>query len=207
MEGCDAEPDGSPGELTVRRFERFGAGGAKLIWGEACAVVPRPGPIPRQLVINEAKVAAFERLVQVARSAHRRGQRPRRRPARRASAHPFRALFLQQPILAQHDPLLDSRTVVNKSTGATAGRDIPLISDDELDRLQDRYVEAACLAARAGFDFVDVKQCHRYLLNELLAARSPRASTAARSRTGRGSSARWWPGSARSPRGSCWPRD
>ena len=38
MEGCDAELDGSPGELTFRRFQRFGAGGAKLIWGEACAV-------------------------------------------------------------------------------------------------------------------------------------------------------------------------
>ena len=45
MEGCDGELDGSPGELTFRRFQRFGAGGAKLIWGEACAVVPEDGPI------------------------------------------------------------------------------------------------------------------------------------------------------------------
>ena len=52
MEGCDAELDGSPGELTFRRFRRFGAGGAKLIWGEACAVVPEGRANPRQLVIN-----------------------------------------------------------------------------------------------------------------------------------------------------------
>ena len=79
----------------------------------------------------------------------------------------------QRPILAQHDPLLDPRTVVDrKSRRDVAGPDFPLISDAELDRLQDRYVEAAALAARAGFDFVDLKQCHRYLLNELLAARS-----------------------------------
>jgi hypothetical protein len=38
MEGCDGEPDGRPGELTFRRYVRFGAGGAKIIWGEACAV-------------------------------------------------------------------------------------------------------------------------------------------------------------------------
>ena len=38
MEGCDGEPDGTPGELTFRRYHRFGQGGAKLIWGEACAV-------------------------------------------------------------------------------------------------------------------------------------------------------------------------
>jgi NADPH-dependent glutamate synthase beta subunit-like oxidoreductase/2,4-dienoyl-CoA reductase-like NADH-dependent reductase (Old Yellow Enzyme family) len=45
-----------------------------------------------------------------------------------------------------------------------------LVSDDELDRLQDVYVDAARLAARAGFDGVDVKACHRYLVSELLAS-------------------------------------
>ena len=40
MEGCDGELDGLPGELTFRRWERFGGGGVKLIWGEATAVVP-----------------------------------------------------------------------------------------------------------------------------------------------------------------------
>ncbi|HYV34755.1 MAG TPA: NADH:flavin oxidoreductase, partial [Gemmataceae bacterium] len=33
MEGCDGTLDGHPGELTYRRYQRFGAGGAKLIWG------------------------------------------------------------------------------------------------------------------------------------------------------------------------------
>ncbi|HEY3789019.1 MAG TPA: NADH:flavin oxidoreductase, partial [Urbifossiella sp.] len=28
MEGCDGELDGRPGELTFRRFQRFGDGGA-----------------------------------------------------------------------------------------------------------------------------------------------------------------------------------
>ena len=31
MEGCDGTLDGLPGELTYRRYVRFGAGGAKLI--------------------------------------------------------------------------------------------------------------------------------------------------------------------------------
>jgi 2,4-dienoyl-CoA reductase-like NADH-dependent reductase (Old Yellow Enzyme family) len=47
----------------------------------------------------------------------------------------------------------------------------PLLTDDELRRLVDRYAAAARIAQRIGFQFVDVKQCHRYLLNELLAAR------------------------------------
>ena len=43
MEGCDGTLDGQPDELTFRRYRRFGAGGAKLIWGEAAAVCRR-GP-------------------------------------------------------------------------------------------------------------------------------------------------------------------
>jgi len=32
MEAVDAEPDGAPGELAVRRYQRYGAGGSGLIW-------------------------------------------------------------------------------------------------------------------------------------------------------------------------------
>jgi NADPH2 dehydrogenase len=172
MEGCDALPDGSPGELTLRRFRRFGAGGAKLIWGEACAVVAEGRANPRQLFINEGNVAALSKLVQFARSAHvETSGRDDDLLVGLQLTHSGR-YCCRRPILAQHDPLLDPRTVVDKMTGTTVGPEYPLISDSELDRLQDRYVEAAMLAARAGFDFVDLKQCHRYLLNELLAARS-----------------------------------
>jgi NADPH2 dehydrogenase len=172
MEGCDAEIDGSPGELTFRRFRRFGAGGAKLIWGEACAVVPEGRANPRQLVINPANGHALERLLRETRAAHIEfNGRNDDLLVGLQLTHSGRYAF-QRPILAQHDPLLDPRTVLEKATGATAGPDSPLITDAALDGLQDRYVEAAKLAQQAGFDFVDIKQCHRYLLNELLAARS-----------------------------------
>ena len=45
-----------------------------------------------------------------------------------------------------------------------------MLSDDDLDELVHAYVGAAVLAAEAGFDFVDVKHCHGYLLHELLGA-------------------------------------
>ena len=57
MEGCDGEFDGSPGELTFRRYVRFGAGGAKLLWGEACAVTQAAGATPRQITLNESTKA------------------------------------------------------------------------------------------------------------------------------------------------------
>jgi 2,4-dienoyl-CoA reductase-like NADH-dependent reductase (Old Yellow Enzyme family) len=172
MEGCDGEPDGSPGELTFRRYRRFGAGGAKLIWGEAAAVVPEGRANPRQLFIGSSTAFALEQLLSETRKAH----------AEAVGSDDDLLVGLQlthsgrysfaRPILAQHDPLLDPRTIVDKTTGETAGPATPLLTDDELDRLQDRYVEAAALAFRIGFDFVDIKQCHRYLLNELLAART-----------------------------------
>jgi 2,4-dienoyl-CoA reductase-like NADH-dependent reductase (Old Yellow Enzyme family) len=67
----------------------------------------------------------------------------------------------RRPLLACHDPILEQ--------GQTPQ---PLLDDDYLKRLVDHYVAAARLAWRSGFQFVDVKQCHRYLLSELLAARN-----------------------------------
>ena len=173
MEGCDGEPDGSPGELTLRRYRRFGAGGAKLIWSEAAAVVPEGRANPRQLIIGPTTSVALEGMLRETRQAHRQATgRDDDLLVGLQLTHSGRYSF-ERPILAQHDPLLDPRTIVNKTSGSTAIARHALISDDELDRLQDRYVEAAALAFRIGFDFVDIKQCHRYLLNELLAAPDP----------------------------------
>jgi 2,4-dienoyl-CoA reductase-like NADH-dependent reductase (Old Yellow Enzyme family) len=47
-------------------------------------------------------------------------------------------------------------------------RDGERFTEPELDRLADDYADAAVVAAEAGFDFVDVKACHGYLLHELL---------------------------------------
>ncbi|MEX2089602.1 MAG: NADH:flavin oxidoreductase, partial [Bacteroidota bacterium] len=71
MEGCDATLDGKPDELTYRRWERFGAGGAKLIWGEATAVVPEGLANPRQLLLNEQNMPDLEALLKRSRAAHR----------------------------------------------------------------------------------------------------------------------------------------
>ena len=49
MEGWDANRDGSPSELTLRRWQHFGQSGAKLIWGgEAAAVQPDGRANPNQ---------------------------------------------------------------------------------------------------------------------------------------------------------------
>lgn len=172
MEGCDGTADGSPGELTYRRYERFGAGGAKLIWGEAAAVAPEGRANTRQLVIDEGHAPGLARLVDLTRAAHRAEWGDDSDLLVGIQLTHSGRYSVPRPILAQHDPLLDPRTVLDRATGRTAAPDSPLIADADLDRLQDRYAAAAGVAFRVGFDFVDLKQCHKYLLCELLSAQT-----------------------------------
>ena len=171
MEGCDGTLEGAPDELTYRRYQRFGAGGAKIIWGEATAIAPEARANTRQLWISERTAADLGRMLDGARASHR------------AAGYPTDDLLIglqlthsgrysvPRPWLATHDPLLAPLTI-DKTTGKKVDASYPLLSDDDLQRIEDQYVAAARLAHRIGCDFVDLKQCHRYLLSELLAARN-----------------------------------
>jgi 2,4-dienoyl-CoA reductase-like NADH-dependent reductase (Old Yellow Enzyme family) len=172
MEGCDGTLDGRPDELTYRRYRRFGAGGAKLIWGEATAVVPEARANSRQLLINDQTASDLERMLRDCQQVHRQvfGSDDDLVVGLQLT-HSGRYSY-QRPLLAFHDPILDPRTVVDKATGRTADAGYPLLSDDALKQLEDHYVTAARLAGKIGFHFVDIKQCHRYLLSELLAAKT-----------------------------------
>lgn len=166
MEGCDGTPEGKPDTLTVRRYDRFAAGGAGLLWFEATAVVPEARANPRQLLIVPENVDDFRDLVDRTLAVAREAQGPDFRPVTvlqcTHSGRYSRPVDEPEPILAHHDGVLDNYQRIP--------RDHPLITDAELDRLQDAYVRAASLAKEAGFDAVDIKSCHRYLLSELLAA-------------------------------------
>jgi 2,4-dienoyl-CoA reductase-like NADH-dependent reductase (Old Yellow Enzyme family) len=172
MEGCDGTLDGRPDELTIRRYQRFGAGGAKLIWGEATAVIEEGRANSRQLLLAEHTAADLERMLRECRLAHRAvfGSDDDLIVGLQLT-HSGRYGYLR-PLLAFHDPILDPRTVIDKTSGRTADAAYPLVKDDYLKRLVEHYVAAARLACRIGFQFVDIKQCHRYLLNELLAAKT-----------------------------------
>src|SRR5436305_3023200 len=71
MEGCDGKLDGNPDELTFRRYHRFGGGGAKLIWGEAAAIVEEGRATPRQLWVAPHTAAGLAEMVRICREAHR----------------------------------------------------------------------------------------------------------------------------------------
>ncbi|HYD10180.1 MAG TPA: NADH:flavin oxidoreductase [Acidimicrobiales bacterium] len=159
MEGWDGTEDGAVTDLVRRRWSRFGASGAGLVWGEATAVRRDGRANANQLVIDH--VAGLRELLDPAQvcglqlTHSGRWSKP-------------------TPRTAHVHPELDRRL-------GTGPDDV--FTDDELDELADQYVRAAVLAHEAGFDFVDVKHCHGYLLHELLGARNRPAGRYADDRT------------------------
>src|SRR5947199_8460842 len=72
MEGWDGTEEGRPTDLTVRRWQRFGESGAKLIWGgEAVAVRNEGRANPNQLVIADHTLKGLAHLREVLIDAHR----------------------------------------------------------------------------------------------------------------------------------------
>lgn len=163
MEGYDADPDGSPSTLTFRRYNRYAEGGAGLIWFEATSVVSEGRSHPYQLKIEAKNLSVFEKLVmETRRAAYRihgdtqelfcvlqlthsgRFSRPEGKP---------------RPLAVVSNPFLEGQE-----------ESVRILKDEELEALQEDYLKAARLASNAGFDAVDIKACHGYLVNELLAA-------------------------------------
>jgi 2,4-dienoyl-CoA reductase-like NADH-dependent reductase (Old Yellow Enzyme family) len=168
MEGADAGPGGEPSELTRRRYSRFAAGGSGLIWMEAAAVVPEGRSNPRQLLISRDNLDAWKRMTDQTRLAAEASLGGNHRTALilqlTHSGRFSRSGKSPAPVIARRHPLLD------RLTGIAGGH--PLVPDDELERLAEAHADAARLAGEAGFDGVDIKACHGYLIGELLAARN-----------------------------------
>ncbi len=164
MEGCDSTADGSPSDLTWRRYERFAQGGAKLVWFEATAVREDGRANPRQLWIRQDNVGEYARILEMIRREHK---------ARFGTTddllEPMQLTHsgrysVPKKTIAYHNPLIDQKS------GVPA--DYPIITDDELEKLEDAYVEGAKLAVQAGFRAIELKVTHGYLFSELLGAKT-----------------------------------
>jgi NADPH2 dehydrogenase len=171
MEGWDANTDGSPSELTLRRWRRFGESGAKWIWGGEAAAVQLDGRAnPRQTMAVRENRAGLRALLDELRRGHESiGQSCDDLYVGLQLTHSGRFCRpnskLLEPRIVYHHPLLDAKF------GIAADDNACVWSDHDVERLIDRYVAAAKLAHEVGFHFVDVKSCHGYLLHEFLGAR------------------------------------
>ena len=163
MEGYDANLDGSPSDLTFRRYRRFASGGSALIWFEATSVVPEGRSNPRQLWLHRNSMNGFAKLVDETRDETIRTFGEGRDIfcvlQLTHSGRYSKPRGMPEPYVALVNPFLDE-----------SEKSLQVFSDKELHRLQENFVDTALLAYQAGFDAVDIKACHGYVVNELLAA-------------------------------------
>lgn len=173
MEGWDAQHDGSPSPLTLRRWRNFGESGAKWIWGgEAAAVRPDGRANPRQTMAIPSNRQGLQQLLTTLIQAHQQ----------RMGSSDGLVVGLQlthsgrfckpndnkrwEPRIMYHHPVLDEKYGLDTNNAQL------LWTDTQLEDLIGDYVQAARLAAEAGYHFVDIKACHGYLLHESLSAYS-----------------------------------
>ncbi len=171
MEGWDAETDGNPSDLVRRRWRNFGLSGAKWIWGgEAMAVLPEARANPNQLLINEQTQEGLARLLEELLETHRQefGTTDDLLVGFQLThsgrfSKPFRKDRPEPRILYRH-PILDRKFHL--------ADDYPVITDDEIRRIIERFIVAGRIAEQCGAAFVDIKHCHGYLGHEFLSAYS-----------------------------------
>lgn len=169
MEGWDATADGRPTERALRRWRRFGASGAKLIWGGEAVAVRHDGRAnPNQLLINRHTLADLARLREALVEEHRRAVGSTEGlliGLQLTHSGRYSRPNIQdrpEPRILYHHPILDERLGLPS--------DYPLLTDGEIRHIIEDFHSAAFLAREAGFDFVDVKHCHGYLGHEFLSA-------------------------------------
>lgn len=164
MEGYDSGINGTPSELTERRYLRYAAGGSGIIWFEAVSVTEKGRSNPHQLWINANTVDRYSFLNDKIRSvAHKRGDEPFLTIQLTHSGRYSRPEGKPEPRVAAYNPVLDKTRPY-------------ILTDDELKRIQDQYILASRLAARSGFNAIDLKACHGYLMVELLASKDRQKS-------------------------------
>lgn len=154
IEGGDALESGAPSERTVKRYCELAAGGSGVIWMESISVNQEGKSVPRQMWLREETKEAFSDLVTkihetkkdtfiIAQLTHSgRNSNP--------DGKKLAVCAFENPCLPKDN--------------------YRIITDEELEQLREDYISAAVLAQQAGFDGVDIRACHGYLLNELFAA-------------------------------------
>jgi 2,4-dienoyl-CoA reductase-like NADH-dependent reductase (Old Yellow Enzyme family) len=158
--GYDSENDSSPSALSKRRYLRYASGGSGIIWYEAVSVMHEGRSNPHQLWIHKKNSDSFSRLNdEVRKSALKNGIDPFLVVQLTHSGRYSKPEGISKPQVAALNPILDKTSPV-------------ILSDDDLKRIIDRFVEASKLAYKSGFNAVDLKACHGYLLVDLLSART-----------------------------------
>lgn len=160
-EGFDSTIDGAPTDLIFRRYGRYARGGSGMIWFEAIAVSDDGRCSPYEMVILPHTLSEMKRLVDHTNEEAIKAGWPKpynviqlTHAGRSAKDRKWNKI----PLIAFENPLVDKYYP-----------EAVVASDERLEQLEQEVIDAAVLSAEAGFDAVDIKLCHNYIMRELLA--------------------------------------
>ena len=155
IEGFDSQADGSPSERSIERYCRLARGGFRVLWMESVSVDEQGRSNPYQLWIKPDNVEQFRQMVQKIRS----------------QTDEKVYLVIQLTHSGRNsNPYGTPQAVCAFSNPCIPKENEYILRDDEIPQIVEDYVQSCRLAKEAGFDAVDIRTCHGYLLNEFLAA-------------------------------------
>ena len=158
MEGCDCNADGSPSELTIQKYIKAAESGVGIVWFEANAVCSEGRTNAGQMQLTEQNADKFRALLSEMREIAQK----------KTGIRQFFVLQLTHSGRQSIVPMIAYRNSVYEQKRPMT--DDNIVTDEYLDTLPALYANSARLAQQVGFDAVDVKACHGYLLAELLSA-------------------------------------
>lgn len=163
MEGADALPDGSPSDYTTRRYVKEAEGGSAVLWFEAISIVREGLSSKTQLLLTRENLENYKKLTAKVKEAGMKanGYAPYLIMQANHSGRYSNPDNKPAPMIAYRHPELEKYRAADDSC---------IVTDDYLKALEEKFGEAAKLAREAGFDAVDIKSCHGYLLAELSSA-------------------------------------
>ena len=147
METGLGAPKGAVNDAIIEHYRRLAAGGWGTIVVEATSVSTKTRSRHSELLLSRRHLRGFSRLVKAVRAEN-----------------PDVLLLIQLTHGGSHGhPDFDPVSVLpTPAPGCRA------LTGDEIEAVRREFVAAALLAERAGFDGIDLKQCHGYFGGELL---------------------------------------
>ncbi len=148
MECCDADPEGAPSDVTFERYENLFTGNAGMIIVEALSVIDESKGRLNQLLALPKNENAFKAFV------------------RRMKDINSKPLMIWQ--LTHSGELSNEEFSTRVCAKPLPGLGGKLLTEDEVEYILDKFVEATKIAHDCGADGVDFKLCHGYFGSQLL---------------------------------------
>ena len=167
-EGFDGTREGNPTDSVFRRYRRYAEGGSGLIWFESFGVTTdgkdgKDGP--NQLMMEKKNISSVAELIRKTDEAavNKFGVDNRPYKVIQLSHSGRRSVdehWYPRPIVGGKNPVFD---------GSQLGETI-IASDEYIEKMVEKYIQSAENAMEAGFDGIDMKICHSYILSDLMGA-------------------------------------